>query len=788
MSSEDKKTHAIDVRIFLTIITAAMACAFGIGVALGPTATLVPVSGIVTGISSTNLEDEEVKVQTSRRSKTKHAAEIGNKLPDLNERHVNFQQPVLEDFGDGAGPVSYDAKTVGKGAEEEEHLPAGQHLLVDLMNVEAAFLNSEQRLADAMVESVQSAGLTMLSYHCHSLLPAGVSCVGVLLESHISFHTWPEEGVITLDLFTCGPNPLLPVVKDLERLFGIPRNKPDSEEKEEIVSQWSHELRGFRKSDAKDSYLDNKSDLAVWIFSPLMFGSKKQVVSVNSPFQRIDIWDYLGKESTPSHEDALAHNLTVGDPRWLTSEIASPDRYLFLDGNIQSMKDSERPFHETLVHPVMFAHPNPKHVAVIGGGEGATIREILKHASVESVTMIEIDEMIVQIAKEHLSYMSDCSDIDGLADSCFNDKKTTLIHEDATLWFKDRYGSNASKEKSVQAFDVVILDAFDPKQGSEMYKDSEFLDALYESLSEEGVFGLHVGSPHSIHDPKPDMGIYAPREKFFNLLENHPSTGAMMVYEEAHCGFEEPHAFLAVCKSSACRSRWNAQSVVIDDEIYDRIKRTKSKKPSLMHYDGTTHHSFQVTPRGWETVYCRREPQPFECAYRGLDLTKELFEMGDDGEEGSFDLRTKVIDGEEIQSIFAKVDIPKGSYIMPSDVAASVALHEDVINGLKENTLVKQTGEVTVINNFLDFVAENGHPSMAQGTKLNYVEVGGTTFIRKSKNADEINVGRWMPEHPSGKLPVYSPVYDRRMMSFDVFIVATKDIKAGEEVVRPMAS
>lgn len=261
-----------------------------------------------------------------------------------------------------------------------------------------------------------------------------------------------------------------------------------------------------------------------------------------------------------------------------------------------------------------------------------------------------------------------------------------------------------------------------------------------------------------------------------------------MVYEEAHCGFEEPHAFLAVCKSSACRSRWNAQSVVIDDEIYDRIKRTKSKKPSLMHYDGTTHHSFQVTPRGWETVYCRREPQPFECAYRGLDLRKELFEMGDDGEEGSFDLRTKVIDGEELQSIFAKVDIPKGSYIMPSDVAASVALHEDVINGLKENTLVKQTGEVTVINNFLDFVAENGHPSMAQGTRLNYVEVGGTTFIRKSKNVDEINVGRWMPEHPNGKLPVYSPVYDRRMMSFDVFIVATKDIKAGEEVVRPMGS
>jgi len=92
----------------------------------------------------------------------------------------------MEAAANGAEQDADSTKTV---QDEEEHLPAGQHLLVDLMNVEAAFLNSEQRLADAMVESVKMGGLTLLSYHCHSLLPAGVSCVGVLLESHISFHT-----------------------------------------------------------------------------------------------------------------------------------------------------------------------------------------------------------------------------------------------------------------------------------------------------------------------------------------------------------------------------------------------------------------------------------------------------------------------------------------------------------------------------------------------------------------------------------------------------------------------
>ena len=48
-------------------------------------------------------------------------------------------------------------------------------------------------------------------------------CVGVLLESHIYFHTWPEEGFITFDLFTCGPNPLLPSLGDIERLFAVPQ-------------------------------------------------------------------------------------------------------------------------------------------------------------------------------------------------------------------------------------------------------------------------------------------------------------------------------------------------------------------------------------------------------------------------------------------------------------------------------------------------------------------------------------------------------------------------------------
>jgi S-adenosylmethionine/arginine decarboxylase-like enzyme len=98
--------------------------------------------------------------------------------------------------------------------------------------------------------------------------------VGVLLESHISLHTWPEDGVITLDLFTCGSKPLLPAVPLMENLFGVPA------EGVKVRSRWSHELRGFRSEEAKKkNYLDGSSDLSLWVLSPLEMYSKEQIYS-----------------------------------------------------------------------------------------------------------------------------------------------------------------------------------------------------------------------------------------------------------------------------------------------------------------------------------------------------------------------------------------------------------------------------------------------------------------------------------------------------------------------------
>lgn len=134
--------------------------------------------------------------------------------------------------------------------DEEEHLPQGQHLLIDIENVDSAFLNSEEKLANAMLDLVEQCGLTLLSYHCHHLVPMGVSCAGVLLESHVTFHTWPNERVIILDLFTCGPNSLLPVVPVAKKLFSIPFSDTKNPEQPRVI--WAHKYRGFGGDDERE--------------------------------------------------------------------------------------------------------------------------------------------------------------------------------------------------------------------------------------------------------------------------------------------------------------------------------------------------------------------------------------------------------------------------------------------------------------------------------------------------------------------------------------------------------
>jgi spermidine synthase len=152
---------------------------------------------------------------------------------------------------------------------------------------------------------------------------------------------------------------------------------------------------------------------------------------------------------------------------------------LVLDGFVQSTEVDEHIYHESLVHPAMILHRGPEDVLVIGGGEGATIREVLKHNTVKRCVMVDIDGELVELAKKYLGVMHKGS---------FYDPRVQVIIKDGLEYVKE------SKDKS---FDVVILDLTDPYEPSglarELYSEKFYRD-LKRILRDDGVIVSQVGN------------------------------------------------------------------------------------------------------------------------------------------------------------------------------------------------------------------------------------------------------------------------------------------------------
>jgi hypothetical protein len=186
----------------------------------------------------------------------------------------------------------------------------------------------------------------------------------------------PLEGVISLDLYTCGSGRLLPVLPSIEYLFGIHQDTADDDDPTAIleppVMVWSHKLRGFRPGLAKDPL---EKDLGIDVLSRRVFDLKRPVVSEETKFQQVDVYEVINArfQSLASYEKSLSND---GSYESLHPELYTPDRIIYLDGQIQSSLKGEIAYHEALVHPALITHPNPRRVAIIGGGEGATLREV----------------------------------------------------------------------------------------------------------------------------------------------------------------------------------------------------------------------------------------------------------------------------------------------------------------------------------------------------------------------------------------------------------------------------
>ncbi len=156
---------------------------------------------------------------------------------------------------------------------------------------------------------------------------------------------------------------------------------------------------------------------------------------------------------------------------------------LVLDGNWQSCVADEFLYHEPLVQPALLVHGSPKRVAILGGGEGGTLREVLRWSCVERAVMIDLDEDVVAACKEFLPEMHQ---------GAFDDPRAEVQICDATSWL------DTTDEK----FDVVISDLSEPLEHGPSYQlfTQEYFQQVRRVLRPDGIFAIQAGSvaPHEI--------------------------------------------------------------------------------------------------------------------------------------------------------------------------------------------------------------------------------------------------------------------------------------------------
>ena len=312
----------------------------------------------------------------------------------------------------------------------------GLHVLADVSGSTSPLLDDAAGLEALLRSAAEQAGATVLTGHHHAFEPHGATAIVVLAESHVSIHTWPEWGGATLDAFTCG-------AADPERLI----------------------------------------DLVIAGLNPATV--RRAAVPRTVPGGRGEAAFRFAEFITPAdrYEHDLEEVIVEGTTQYQSYVIGRSNvwgRMLVLDGVVQSTEADEFIYHEGIVHPACYAAGGVapvRDVLILGGGEGACLREALRWTTVERATMVDIDAEVVAACREHLPLHHRGS---------FDDPRTTLIHGDAVSFLSSLPDDS---------LDVVVSDMTDPVESgpSTFCFTVEYFAEIARVLRPHGVLAVQAG-------------------------------------------------------------------------------------------------------------------------------------------------------------------------------------------------------------------------------------------------------------------------------------------------------
>ena len=274
-------------------------------------------------------------------------------------------------------------------------------------------------------------------------------------------------------------------------------------------------------------------------------------------------WFFETTTAFEGHMHAIARTIVEAQTKFQHVEILQTAAYgktLVLDGRIQSSQGDEFIYHEALVHPGMLTTEGPPRSAlVIGGGEGATLREILRYPSITRAVMVDIDGEVVELCKVHLPEMHR---------GAFDDPRSEVRHEDARAYL----------EKSKDRFDFITVDLVEPLEEGPacMLFTQEFYSLVRDRLTPGGTMSMQAGMTKL-----GELGFFTSIHR--TLREVFPMVAA---YQSFISCFGTPWGFIVASKK-VDPARQGAPAV--DKLIAERIKG------SLEYWDGVTHqHAFSL--------------------------------------------------------------------------------------------------------------------------------------------------------------------------------------------------
>jgi spermidine synthase len=269
-----------------------------------------------------------------------------------------------------------------------------------------------------------------------------------------------------------------------------------------------------------------------------------------------------------SHDLAQLHRIKKviysGRTEFQSVEIVDTGSFgvcLVLDGKIQSSERDEFIYHEALVHPAMLSHTCPETIFIAGGGEGATLREVLAHKTVKRVVMVDIDSQVIDICRRFLPEFHRGSFDDSRLELCFTDARKYL-------------------QETNDRFDAVIIDLVEPLEEGPacLLYTQEFYQLVQERLNPDGIMSVQSGASG-----------WTNLQNFTAIINTLKSVFAIACPYQAYVpSFVDLWGFATASQSIN-------PTELLSDDVDRRIASRLLNKPKS--YDGLTHQSLFTLPK-----------------------------------------------------------------------------------------------------------------------------------------------------------------------------------------------